>query len=69
MSRFDSDLDYTDEPWNRPIRCANPDCDEQAEQEGWLCRNCEAVDHARAEVERQTRLRDDAFARGVRRRA
>lgn len=50
-----SDVDYFDEPWNRPIRCAHPECDQQADEEGWLCRDCEREDAARAARERERR--------------
>lgn len=59
MSRWSaiSDVDYFDEPWNRPIPCANPECDQTAEEEGWLCRDCEREDAERAAREREQRER------------
>lgn len=65
MSRCFGDEPYDDRPWERPIYCANQDCDQQAEQDGWLCPGCERTDAAQAERERQQRLREDAFRRGV----
>lgn len=50
MSRCDSDMDYTDEPWHKPTPCATRRCDGTCDAADsafcYECRNAELIAQA-----------------------